>query len=330
MGQSQIWDWDNCVVSWVVPTSSNNDEFEHDRKLKVIIRSFNAVSSEYKKKDVELRYMLVFDVEANKIKPPEEENYLEPLDNKVKRYGQERTRWVIRIGNDRLIWQWKQEDKTIESSEVYGIYQGTINSLDHHRPFPSGARNFFNVVAYDDNAIGKNIVPVVYQPAIDSWKNFVREVHCHISTGREGVVEVTILFNNEALRRHKIVNRLYEWFRSWFYGRTIDVETFDMVLKDDVPELFDFPFIYSGKNDIVEDSIHIDKRDVNIKYYYGNIRHPIIFINTANHAMAEHDANHRLWKWEYIAWQKDTPIVFGTKSREEIDKEFRPKFSFLS
>jgi hypothetical protein len=156
----------------------------------------------------------------------------------------------------------------------------------------------------------------------------VREVHCHaLDGGRE--VEVTVLFNNEALRKHKIVNRLYEWFRSWFYGRTIDIETFRIVLKNNDPEILDFPFIYSGKNALTEDSIHIDKLGVTIKYYYGNVRHPIIFINTENHAMAEHDTNYRLWKWEYVAWQKDSPIEFGTKSREEIDKEFRPKLSFF-
>jgi hypothetical protein len=58
------------------------------------------------------------------------------------------------------------------------------------------------------------------------------------------------------------------------------------------------------------------------------LRHPIIFINTSNHAMSEHDTNHRLWKWEYIAWQKDGPIEFGERSREEIDNSFKPNLRF--
>lgn len=88
--------------------------------------------------------------------------------------------------------------------------------------------------------------------------------------------------------------------------------------------------IYSGENNIEKDSIHIDRYGITIKYYFANLRHPIIFINTSNHAMAEHDNNHRLWKWEYIAWQKkDGPLEFGEKSRDEINNSFRPKLRLL-
>jgi hypothetical protein len=274
--------------------------------------------------------MLGFDVEGSKIQPPKEGKYNEPIDNKPKRYGQERIRWVVKLDNDYSIWQWKEEDKTIESSKVYEIYRGIIKCLDE--PIIPNAKDVFNVVAFDDNKIGKKIVPVVYQPAIDSWKNFVREVHCH-ALGNDDKIQVSILFNNEELREHKIVNRLYEWFRSWFYGRIIDVETFFIVLKEknnnnNNPELLDFPSIYSAENSIEHDSIHVDRYGITIKYYFGNLRHPIIFINTSNHAMGEHDTNHRLWKWEYIAWQKDGAIKFGEKSREEINNKFKPKLRF--
>jgi len=270
--------------------------------------------------------MFGFDVETSKIQSPEEERYNEPIDNKPKDCGQERIRWVVKLDEDYSIWQWKQEGMTIESSKVYEIYKNIIKSLDE--PIVSTAKDMFNVDAYDDNEIGKKIVPVVYQPAIDSWKNFVREVHCHALDNSQKI-EVSILFNNEELREHKIANRLYEWFRSWFYGRIIDVETFFIVLRgDNKPELFDFPFIYSGENSIEQDSIHVNRHGITIKYFFGNLRHPIIFINTSNHAMSEHDTNHRLWKWEYIAWQKDSPIEFGEKSREDIDNSFKPKLKF--
>ncbi|MFL6489608.1 MAG: hypothetical protein ACJ70V_08325, partial [Nitrososphaera sp.] len=192
------------------------------------------------------------------------------------------------------------------------------------------ANEIFNVVAYDDNEIGKAIVPVIYQPAIDSWKNFIREVHCHAQDhGRK--IEVSLLFNNEELRKHKIANRIYEWFRSWFYGRLIDVETFHIILNDssnNAAERLDFEKIYSGENGIQQDSIHLDKRGINIKYYFGNFRHPIIFINTSNHSMAEHDTNHELWKWEYVAWQEDGAVEFHRKSRKKIDDSFKPKLRF--
>ena len=214
----------------------------------------------------------------------------------------------------------------MKGSEVYEIYKDIIKSLD--KPIIPNTKDIFNVVAYDDNKIGKKIVPVIYQAAIDSWKNFVREVHCHeLDNGLK--IQVSIMFNNEELREHKIANRLYEWFRIWFYGRKIDVETFYIILKDNnAPKLFDFKNIYSGENSIEQDSIHLDKHDVDIKYYFGNLRHPIIFINTSNHAMAEHDTNHELWKWEYIPWQKDGGVEFHNKSRKKIDESFKPKFRF--
>jgi len=44
--------------------------------------------------------------------------------------------------------------------------------------------------------------------------------------------------------------------------------------------------------------------------------------------MAEFDTNKRLWKWEYVAWEKDSAIIYGTKSRKEIDNSFKPKIKF--
>src|SRR5215213_1856083 len=321
--QLQTWDWDNCTVSWLIRDSNTSS-----RIIRVVIRSLKSVFSEYRKKEVKIRYMLGFDVEGSKRQPPKEEEYKEPLDNKPpKRYSQDRIRWVIKFDNDYSIWQWKEEGKTIESSKVYEIYKGITKSLDESIITPND-KDIFNVVAYDDNKIGKKIVPVIYQAAIDSWKNFVREVHCHaLDNGQK--IQVSILFNNEELREHKIANRLYEWFRIWFYGRKIDVETFYIVLEDNnTPKLFDFKNIYSGENSIEQDSIHLDKHNVDVKYYFGNLRHPIIFINTSNHAMAEHDTNHELWKWEYIPWQKDGGVEFHNKSREKIDESFKKKFGF--
>jgi len=43
-------------------------------------------------------------------------------------------------------------------------------------------------------------------------------------------------------------------------------------------------------------------------------------INTSNHAMAEDDANHRLWKWEYIPWLENSAVILGENTREEVEK----------
>jgi hypothetical protein len=36
---------------------------------------------------------------------------------------------------------------------------------------------------------------------------------------------------------------------------------------------------------------------VSVKYYFMDWNHPVVFFNTSNHAMAEHDTNDRVWKW---------------------------------
>jgi hypothetical protein len=331
-GETQMWEWNNCVASWIKTDSAN--------MVKVIIRSAKKVFSEYRKRDVVVRYMLGFDIDGSKIQPPFEERHREPIDNLKKEYGEYKTRWALRLDKDHYIWQWKEEGRAIESSEVYRIYAGILKTADE--PFVPEAKRFFNVEAHkptdDRKEDSDKIIPVIYQTAIDSWKNFVREIHCSQIKGINAdgnkmadKIQVSILFNNEELREHAIANRVYEWFRSWFYGRIIDVETFYIVLDENdnnSPAYLDFPNIYSSENTIQADSVHINKLGVKIKYFYGDSNHPIVFVNTSNHAMGEHDTNHRLWKWEYIAWEKDSSILFGEKSREDIEKTFRPKLLF--
>ncbi|HKI10083.1 MAG TPA: hypothetical protein VKA09_16960 [Nitrososphaeraceae archaeon] len=154
--QSQMWDWDNCTVSWL-PRDRNTSR----KIIRIVIRSLNTVFSEYRNKEVKIRYMLGFDVETSKIQPPEEERYNEPMNNQPKKCGQERIRWVVKLDEDYSIWQWKEEGMTIESSKVYEIYKSIIKSLDE--PIIPTAKDMFNVDAYDDNKIGKKIVPVVYR-----------------------------------------------------------------------------------------------------------------------------------------------------------------------
>jgi len=97
--QSQIWEWDNCTVSWL-PRDRNTSR----KIIRIVIQSLNTVFSKYRNKEVKIRYMLGFDVETSKIQPPEEERYNEPIDNKPKKYGQERIRWVVKLDEDYSIW----------------------------------------------------------------------------------------------------------------------------------------------------------------------------------------------------------------------------------
>lgn len=165
-------------------------------------------------------------------------------------------------------------------------------------------------------------------------KNFLREIHCYLV--EPNIIEVTLIFNNEELRKFSLLNKLYEKIRLIVYGRIMDIETFRIYFdpNDKVKNNKNFTFqnIYSYINDkqygIEYDTIHGDSPpDVplrKVKYYFLDYSHPIVFINTSNHAMAENDNNHQIWKWEYIPFVNDSPVVFGRKSRKEIDCSYKP------
>ena len=127
---------------------------------------------------------------------------------------------------------------------------------------------------------------------------------------------MTLIFQDETLRKHGILNGIYRYIRLLKYKRTMDIETFSF--KDDQ---FYFGDIYSGDSNLFEDTIH-NEMDVPAKYYFQDTNHPVIFVNTSNHALAPHDNNHDLWKWEYVPWSGTIPIKSGTKSRAEIERSF--------
>ena len=120
------------------------------------------------------------------------------------------------------------------------------------------------------------------------------------------------------------------------YGRKQDIETFKIIVENG-SGYFVFKNIYSKKDDkefdLKFDNIHGDKNNASkrkIKYFFMNSRHPIIFINTSNHAMAENDANHSLWKWEYIPWLENSAVILGNKTREEVEKQMEEEKKLIS
>jgi hypothetical protein len=317
--KSEIWDWNNCTVSAAsLP----------EGRIRIIIRSTHTLYSSYVEKDVTIKYMYGFDVAD--ISEPELDNYGEPQKNiPNKQYGTEKQRWKIYLRKDEKddkdnkdcwIWEWSNGRKK-EDTGVYQIYQ----MLRKKKENPDLSKNeIFDMPITTNN----NIIPIVYQPAIDSWKNFVREIHCHKLDSEK--YEITIIMNGEQLRKHHIFEWIYRLIRKEVYHRLQDVETFRILSEHDDPENFMFSGIYSDNNGIEQDDIHgdkplfFDKIPIHkIKYYFSNKKHPIVFINTSNHAMAEHDNNHNLWKWEYTAWDPDSPVILGNKSRQEIEESFR-------
>lgn len=319
--EDKIFDWDNCNIR--ISESPV-------KKLRVFIRGHQHKYSEYNKKIVRPTFLLIIDIDS--ISEIYEEPYqigseredLQSLQSK--RYP----RYVFRI-DDYWIWEWRKKYGDIKESKVYRIYEqikaffdGTIDSKD----------GTDNIIVEASPHVEKGVNPVIYQPAIDKLENFVREIHCSkkYEAHESIVIEVSIMFNNEQLRRHRIVNSLYERFRLFFYGRKIDVETFHIYFSTEKSSnnYFTFEGIYSGSFGIVEDNIHGDNKapppQRNISSYFMDHFHPVVFINTSNHAMSEMDNNLTLWKWEYQPFEEKSPVIFGTKSRKEIDNEFTSIF----
>lgn len=324
-GKKETWDCDNCMFSAV---GMSND------LVLIVARRTKFFFSSYMKKSVQVNLMIGFKVKQ--VDEPIEEEYCKPSSHNVedKNTDRKRLRWVIHLKqvdeeydpskrpiSECCIWQWAEDDKkkTIKESKLYRLYTEIIANKDN----PVKQKNIFQIKTEKQD----EIIPVFYQPRIDAWKNFVREIHTHKVDDNE--IEVTIIFNDEQLRKHSILDPIYRIFRRFRYKRIKDIESF-RILVENIPKSYTFESIYSGKHTLYADSIHEDKPDKKrnvphhkIKYYFSSTLHPIVFVNTSNHALAEHDNNHFHWKWEYAAWEKESPVVFGNKSRKNIDNEFR-------
>jgi hypothetical protein len=317
-------DWDNCRIS---PTG-----IDSKGKVKFVIRSKTNRNSDYMGHiPVQLRFMLEIEIEPTRISEPTIERQYSVSASQRRHLPQSvkqlvHDRWVIRLGDKAEVWEWTQAGMDIRLSRVYALYQNIQKFLDGAHPVSNILDGKLRIP--EDKL--EDIVPVVYQPAVDSLNNFLREMHCMKITNSDGSadVEVSLLFNNEQLRKFKLADGIYRWLRKLLYGRSIDVETFKIhFVKDDLTSnYFLFEGIYSGDYDLEYDTIHEDKPPApmrEVRYYFDDHYHPIVFVNTSNHAMAPHDNNHELWKWEYVSWLKGAPIIFGTKSRKEIERSYK-------
>ncbi len=120
------------------------------------------------------------------------------------------------------------------------------------------------------------MIPIIYQPALDSLKNYVRQVHC--AEIEPDVYEISIVFNNEVLRKHKIFDGVYKFLRQIMYQRITDIETIrihvDSSSQDKNNTKCLFEKIYSDVFGIEDHSIHGDPpkanfRDLKIQSFSG-------------------------------------------------------------
>lgn len=304
----------DCIVS-AFPTD--------DGKVRVNVRTKKLQYSMYMKKNIEIKFLYSFNISSI------EEPIVEKCDRNScysNEAGQE-MRWAIHLrkeGNehrerrDCSIWQWALEGD-IRQSEIFRLFEDIKEKFNS----PNQIMNMDDIeTEFTDNTI----VPVIVQPSTDGWKNFVRQVHCVKLDDSQ--YEVTLVFNDEHLRKHGALESFYRFLRPYLYGRLTDLESFKVILEGNATTShYVFPGIYSGKSEITEDSIHGDKEWFFLKapkrrtrYYYSDRMHPVVFINTANHALGEDDNNGTLWKWEFVPWEHDSPIVHGNKSRKDIEE----------
>ncbi len=314
-GREEFWDSDNCTINFARTVKE---------ECLIVVRSSQIKYSSFMGKDVMLRYMLGFEI-LGKPSEPKTEKYT-ARDNFPNRREGPKDRWVFQLDDKHWIWEWAQEGEDITNSTIYRLYQDIVNELEH----PSIKGN--NILDTPIDLQDDRLIPVVYQPSVDALKNFVREVHCAkgpANSDRSYEMEVSILFNNERLRQHGVLNSIYSLIRRLIYGRVIDLESFRILVgKDLASDRFTFEGIYSNEEGMNADSIHGDKTPPPapqhpVKYYFANRNHPVVFVNTSNHAMAEHDTNNRIWKWEYIPWLNDAPIKLGSKTRREIEQSLK-------
>ncbi len=328
--KKKIWNWDHCTISFARSYKNN--------QLIGVVRSSSNTNSKYMGDiPVNVRYMLGFAIK-NVVSEPEVE--------RANEWGGPGDRLILQLGPNHWIWDWTEERDNTKKSYIYELYEYINKELANQT---IERDNLFKV----DVETKMDIVPVIYQPAVDSLKNFVREIHCAKPEKRKDgsyEIEVTLVFNNEQLRKHSysgILNQIYEKIRNELHGRILDVESFKMIIKpkvDDISDIADisliFKDIYSDYpnecHNLEDDNIHCDVNNApqrSVAYYFKDKKHPVIFVNTSNHAMAEDDNNLRLWKWEYIPWVSDAPVKFGRESRTSIDERFmtlmQRYFSFL-
>jgi len=194
------------------------------------------------------------------------------------------------------------------------------------------------------------VMPLISQVTEDTALNGLMAIYYgeRTSEGCDAYLqEITLVFKDEQLRKHKHLDSIYRLIRRILYGRTFDIETFYVHITNDKADYCIFPKIYSGNNTLQADNIHLDtktpypqhsitkwanKNDKNSSIYNETYSYlsPYIYINTSNHAMATQDTNPNLHKTLYQPnpkkqrWQRhNAGLKIRFLTRSQVDKKYR-------
>ena len=284
--EEKVWNYKDCKITVI---GMSND------RARVIVRRKKSGYSTFMESDFEVNLMMGF-IALNVRK--EEVNHKNVLV------------FEIEQSNDRA-------HRDLKDVRIWSDYEHETEDLYNKILQKRNNESTSKIIESDYLERNNSMVPVIYQPKIDAWENFLREIHVHEEDDKS--FQITLVFQDEILRRHGILDGIYRYIRLLRYKRTVDIETF--YFKNNQ---FFFDDIYSGKSNLFEDTIH-EKTEVPAKYFFQDKNHPVIFVNTSNHALAPHDNNHDLWKWEYVPWSNKIPIKLGTKTRQEAEDTYQEK-----
>ena len=282
--KEKVWNYKDCKVTTI--GMDNN-------RARVVVRRKNKGYSKFMQSDFEVNLMMGF-IALNVRKEEQGNKIVLVFDIEQSKDKFHRDLKGVKI--------WSDYDH--ETEDLFNTILQKRNNESHNK-----------IIESDFLERNNSLVPVVYQPRIDAWENFLREIHIHEEN--EGMFQITLVFQDEVLRKHGILDGIYRYIRLLKYRRIVDIETF--YFKDNQ---FFFEDIYSGQSNLFEDTVH-NQKEISAKYYFQDKNHPVIFVNTSNHALAPHDNNHDLWKWEYVPWSKNIPIKLGTKTRVEIEDYYQ-------
>ncbi|MCH8915785.1 MAG: hypothetical protein IIA82_08100 [Thaumarchaeota archaeon] len=291
------WNWDKCRFT-LIPIGDN--------KVRIVIRRRKYFKSRFRRKRVQVDLMI--SVIVTEFMEPEIKSERLEGNNIPKNQNHSRKVIDLIVENDL-----KGDDRPLEQCQIWQLTDGDDGSIDNLYKEIKDVRSKppkpdHDIIFDTDVPSNNGIIPVIYQPRIDVLKNFLREVR--LKQGKQDC-KATLVFNDEHLIKHWIVDWPYRLFRLLRYGRIWDVESFKIKHDGKTATHFNFENIYSGNNVLYRDSIHEDQPpapDRAVKHWHVAKNHPIVFVNTANHAMAEFDTNHAHWKWEYVPWDDEGPV----------------------
>ena len=228
--QEKNWHYSNCFVKVI---GMDKD------KARVIIRRRRTGNSEFMNSIFEVNLMMGFVVlNVGKKENKEHKNILN---------------FEIEQSNDK-------HHRDLKNVQIWSDYEHETEDLYNEILQEKNNGAISNIIEADYLQRDNSIMPVVYQPRIDAWENFLREIHTY-KDEENNSFQITLVFQDEVLRKHGILDGIYRFIRLIKYKRTVDIETFSF--KDNK---FFFKDIYSGESNLFEDSIH-NQKEIAAKYY---------------------------------------------------------------